>query len=132
MLKQSCKNFYKALKCLAFHRVSALIESSERSSEKKMKKTKQVLKMYNSSTLKPVSQCMVQLQNPETYKKYKVEFTVINGENCTNLLGGQAAQQMGLVNVNYDNIKILSEPDQKGDSHTTMTSSESSQTETTH
>ena len=96
---------------------------------KKMKKTKQVLKMYNSSTLKPVGQCMVQLQNPETYKKYKVEFTVIDGENCTNLLGSRAAQQMGLVNVNYDNMKILSEPDQKGDSHTTMTSSESSLTE---
>jgi hypothetical protein len=57
---------------------------------------------------------MVQLQNPETCKKYKVEFTVIDGENCTNLLGSRAAQQMGLVNVNYDNMKILSEPDQKG------------------
>ncbi|CAB4005336.1 Hypothetical predicted protein, partial [Paramuricea clavata] len=94
-----------------------------------MKKTKQVLKMYNSSILKPVGQCMVQLQNPETCKKYKVEFTVIDGENCTNLLGSRAAQQMGLVNVNYDNMKILSESDQKGDSHTTMTSSESSPTE---
>jgi hypothetical protein len=96
---------------------------------KKMKKTKQVLKMYNSSTLKPVGQCMVQLQNPETCNKYKVEFTVIDGENCTNLLGSRAAQQMGLVNVNYDNMKIVSESDQKGDSHTTMTSSESSPTE---
>ncbi|CAB4042146.1 Hypothetical predicted protein, partial [Paramuricea clavata] len=36
---------------------------------------------------------------------------------------------MGLVIVNYDNMKILSESDQKGDSHATMTSSESSPTE---
>ncbi|CAB3981086.1 Hypothetical predicted protein [Paramuricea clavata] len=95
----------------------------------KMKKTKQVLKMYNSSTLKPVGQCMVQLQNPETCKKYKVEFTVIDGENCTIFLGSRAAQQVGLVNVNYHNMKILSESDQKGDSHTTMATSESSPTE---
>ncbi len=77
---------------------------------KKVKRTKQVLKMYNSSTLKPIGQCMVQLRNPETHKKYKVKFTVINGENRTNLLGSRAAQQMGLVNVNYDNMKILTEP----------------------
>ncbi len=94
---------------------------------KKMKKTKQVLKMYNSSTLKPIGQCMVQLQNPETHKKYKVKFTVIDGENRTNLLGSRAAQQMGLVNVNYDNMKILTVPCEM--KVAAMTASEPSPTE---
>ena len=91
----------------------------------KMKKTKQVLKMYNSSTLKPIRQCTVQLQNPETHKKYRVKFTVIDGENCTNLLGNRAAQQKGLVN--YDNMKILTEPGEM--TVAAMTASEPSLTE---
>ena len=48
-----------------------VIKQSELSGTKymsKLKKTKQVLRMYNSSTLKPVGQSVVQLQNPETRK----------------------------------------------------------------
>ena len=105
-----------------------VIKQSELSGTKymsKLKKTKQVLRMYNSSTLKPVGQSVVQLQNPETRKKYKVKFTVIDSENCSNLLGSRAAQQMGLVDVNYDNMKIVAEQDSiKLDKHTKMMSSE--------
>ena len=60
--------------------------------------------MYNATTLKPVGQCVVQLTNPETQRKYRVKFTVIDNEHCTNLLGSSVAQQMGLVDVHYDII----------------------------
>ncbi len=52
---------------------------------------------------------------------------MIDGENRTNLLGSRAAQQMGLVNVNYDNMKILTEPGEM--KVAAMTASEPSPTE---
>ena len=64
----------------------------------------------------------MQLTNPETRKKYKVKFTVIDGDNCTNLLGSRAAQQMGLVDVNYNIMKISPELTLiKVHTHTVMT-----------
>ena len=77
--------------------------------------------MYNATTLKSVGQCVVQLVNPETRKKCKVKFTVINNDSCTNLLGSKAAQQMGFVDVNYSIMKrtvhvntVLTAPDEMG------------------
>lgn len=75
----------------------------------KLKKTKPVFKMYNSTTLKPIGQCLAQLSNPETLKKYKVNFNVVDGDHCTNLLGSKTEQQMGIVDINYDLIKITPE-----------------------
>ena len=67
--------------------------------------TNQVLKMYNSSPLKPVGQCCVQLTNPQNSQKYKVDFVVVEDKEAnTNLLGSRAAQQMNLIQVNHENM----------------------------
>ena len=64
------------------------------------------LHMYNMTTVKPVGKCRTILRNPETGKKYNVEFEVIK-ENFTPLLSRNAAEQMKLITINYDNFKLL-------------------------
>ena len=56
-------------------------------------KTNQVLKMYNSSTLKPLGKCKIQLTNPGDRRKYKVAFAVVQDELCVNLIGTRTAQR---------------------------------------
>ena len=43
----------------------------------KVLKTNQILKMYDSSPLKPLGKCQIQLTNPATQQKYKVLVTVV-------------------------------------------------------
>ena len=64
------------------------------------------LHMYNMTTVKPVGKCRTILRNPETGKKYNVEFEVIK-ENFTPLLSRNAAEQMKFITINYDNFKLL-------------------------
>ena len=67
--------------------------------------TNQVLKMYNSSPLKPAGKCRVQLTNPRNSQKYKVDFVVVEDKDANiNLLGSRAAQQMNLIRVNHENM----------------------------
>ena len=67
--------------------------------------TNQVLKMYNSSPLKPAGKCRVQLTNPQNSQKYKVDFVVVEDKDANiNLLGSRAAQQMNLIQVNHENM----------------------------
>ena len=72
--------------------------------EKRIASTTQVLKMYNSSPLKAVRKCRIQLTNPQNGRKYKVDFIVIKDTDAdVNLLGSRAAQQMNLILVNHEN-----------------------------
>lgn len=64
------------------------------------------LHMYNMTTVKPVGKCRTMLRNPETGKKYNVEFEVIK-ETFTPLLSRNAAEQMKFITINYDNFKLL-------------------------
>ena len=74
--------------------------------EKNVSKTNQVLKMYNSSPLRPAGICHVQLTNPKNSQKYKVKFVVVEDKDVDiNLLGSWAAQQMNLIQVNYENLQ---------------------------
>ena len=67
--------------------------------------TNQVLKMYNSSPLKPAGKCRLQLTNPQNSQKYKVDFVVVEDKDAnTNLLGSRAAQQMNLIQVSHENM----------------------------
>ena len=73
--------------------------------ERNITQTNQVLKMYNSSPLKPVGKCRVQLTNPRNEKKYKAEFIVVRDNDASiNLIGSRAAQQMQLILVNHENL----------------------------
>ena len=61
--------------------------------------------MYNSSSLKPVGKCHVQLTNPRNGKKYKAEFVIVKDSDASiNLIGSRAAQQMNLIHVNHENL----------------------------
>ena len=73
--------------------------------EKNVARTTQVLKMYNSSPLKPVRKCRVQLTNLQNDLKYKADFVVVKDTDAdVNLLGSRAAQQMNLIQVNHANM----------------------------
>lgn len=74
----------------------------------KLKQTKQLFKMYIAKTLKPVCQCSVKRQ-----KKY----------SRTSLFG--AAQQSGLIDVNYNFMRKTQEPFQtKAHTNTVLTTPE--------
>ena len=78
--------------------------------EKSITSTTQILKMFNSSPLKPIGNCRVQLTNPQNGRKYKVEFTLVReGDAKVNLIGSAAAQQMALIQVNYENMAVPAE-----------------------
>ena len=73
--------------------------------EKRLASTTQVLKMYNSSPLKPVGKCRIQLTNPQNGRKYKVDFVVVKDTDAdVNLLRSRAVQQMNLIQVNHENM----------------------------
>ena len=59
------------------------------------------LKMWNNSCMTAVGRSIVKLRNPVTQKKYKVSFVIVN-ENLTPLIGRKAAEQMGLITINYE------------------------------
>jgi hypothetical protein len=68
--------------------------------ERKIKPTAQALKMYNNSAINPLGKCKVQLQNPASKKKYKVNFTIINDQDATsNLLGCSTVQSLGVIHT---------------------------------
>ena len=69
----------------------------------KLKKTSQVLTMYNQAKVNPMGTCFVKMTNPKDGVKYKVPFVVLEG-NHTPLLGSKTAQQMRLIKINYENI----------------------------
>ena len=60
--------------------------------------------MYNKSILKPLGKSRIITRNPTTGKKYYVMFEVVQ-EDLTPLLSCQAAEQMKLIIVNYDNFQ---------------------------
>ena len=48
--------------------------------------TNQVLKLHNSSLLKPAAKCRVQLRNPQNSQKYKVDFVVVEDKEANSNL----------------------------------------------
>ena len=63
------------------------------------------LHVYNMTTVKPAGKCGTVVRNPENGKKYNAEFQVIK-ENFKPLLSRNAAEQMQLMTINYDNFKV--------------------------
>ena len=61
--------------------------------------------MYNASTLRPLGKSRVQLTNSGDKRKYKVNFTVVEDENCVNLIGTKTSQQMQLISDRNYKIK---------------------------
>ena len=75
--------------------------------DSKIQKTDLKLTTYSKTNLKLLGVAKVSLCNPKNKKKYRVEFAVID-EDYTPLLGSSAAQQMGLITVQQQNIKYKS------------------------
>lgn len=63
-----------------------------------------MLKMFNSTTLRPIGKCKIQVCNPRSNQKDKVTFMVVPDENCANLIGSQAAQQMGFLDIHFEQL----------------------------
>ena len=63
------------------------------------------LKTYNTS-LKPLGKCLLLLQNPANGNKHCVQFQVAD-EDFIPLLSRRSAEGMGLVTVNYSNVRQL-------------------------
>ena len=55
------------------------------------------------TNLKVLGVAKISLRNPKNKKRYLVEFAIID-EDCTPLLCSSAAQQMGLITVQQENI----------------------------
>ena len=77
--------------------------------DSKIQKTDLKLATYSKTNLKLLGVAKVSLCNPKNKKKYCVEFAVID-EDYTPLLGSSAAQQMGLITVQQQNILQVAEP----------------------
>ena len=65
--------------------------------------TRRMLRLYNNQKLAPVGICGLELTNPRTSQVFTKEFVVVK-EAETSILGAEAAQSMGLVEVRYDQI----------------------------
>ena len=64
--------------------------------------TTQMLKMFNSTTLRPIGKCKIQVCNPKSNQKHKVTFMVVPDETGANLIGSQATQQMGFLDIHFE------------------------------
>ena len=61
------------------------------------------LRMWNGTKICPLGKSKVKLQNKKYGKKYSLTFVVVK-EKLTPLIGKNACEQMGLINVRYDRI----------------------------
>jgi len=73
-----------------------------------IKKTNLKLTTYSKINLKGLVVAKISLRNPKNRKKYRAEFAII-AEDYTPLLGSSAAQQLGLITVQQDNILQVKE-----------------------
>ena len=67
-------------------------------------KTNKKLRMYSNHLVPVLGTCKLHLINPKTSRRYLVPFYVVKGSQKLPLIGSNAAQQMKLITVNYDNI----------------------------
>ena len=66
------------------------------------------LTTYAKASLKVLGVTKIQLGNPKTREKYRVQFVVID-EDYTPLLGSTSAQKMGFITVQHENILNVNE-----------------------
>ena len=71
-------------------------------------KTEVKLTTYSKAGLKVLGVAKIQLGNPKTREKYRVQFVDIH-EDYTPLLGSTSAQKMGLITVQHENIVNVSD-----------------------
>ncbi|KAL6471864.1 hypothetical protein MHYP_G00205140 [Metynnis hypsauchen] len=72
-----------------------------------LEKTKQVLVMYNKSTLNPLGKCRIKIRNPRNRKLYRLEFMVVQESSSVPSLGNKAVQAMDLVRIQRENILAI-------------------------
>ena len=64
------------------------------------------LRTWNDITHTPVGKCRTVITNCKNDKQYSVEFIVVE-KMYTPILGKRASEQMGLIQVNYENISAV-------------------------
>jgi len=66
--------------------------------------------LWNDTTLEQLGSCRILLLNPKNKKKFSVEFLVVD-KQLTPVIGAKAAQEMGQITVNLENVKITEPPE---------------------
>ena len=64
------------------------------------------LRMWNDTTRIPLGKCRAVITNCKNDQKYYVEFVVVH-HMYTPILGKRASEQMGLIQINYENISAV-------------------------
>jgi len=80
--------------------------------DREIEKTNLKLTTRSKTNLKVLGVAKISLRNPKNKKKYRAEFVIID-EDYTPLLGSSAAQQMGLITVQQENILQVKESHQE-------------------
>ena len=62
----------------------------------------------------PIGKCKIQVSN----QKHKVTFMVVPDETCANLIGSQAAQQMGFLDIHFEQLHNRSAAPKTREIHT--------------
>lgn len=69
--------------------------------------TDKVLRLYDSSRLKPVGVYNTVVRNPRTNRHYEAEFVVVASQTAIPLLGARSSQAMGLISVQPESIQKI-------------------------
>ncbi|XP_014673255.1 PREDICTED: uncharacterized protein LOC106813592 [Priapulus caudatus] len=68
-----------------------------------MRPTRNILRMFNRTTVTPMGKCLLEIHNPKNGSVHTADFVVVN-EKCTPLIGNVLIQNMNLVTVQHQNI----------------------------
>ena len=63
-----------------------------------------ILRLYSTTTLKPLGICEGEVRNPKNGQVYRTTFMVVPSLEAIPLLEAQTAQEMQLVRVEFQNI----------------------------
>lgn len=74
------------------------------SSNVRLKKCGQVVVMYKKTILRPMSKCKLLIRNPWNKRRYRLEFIVVDTQECHPLLNSRAVQALDLVMLQLQNI----------------------------
>ena len=64
------------------------------------------LKMWNGTHETTLGRVKIKVRNPKTNKKWNVDYVVVENNTFTPLLSRTAAENMGLITVNYDTFEV--------------------------
>ena len=68
--------------------------------------TDKTVVMWNDTSVEPLGKCRLKVRNPSNNKQYNIQFLVVDNDH-TPLIGLTAAQRMGLVTIEEQNMERI-------------------------